>query len=107
MKRVTNRTRLEIVCDILNYCQSPQKKTQIAFHANLSYQMAIYYFEILVHSGLLKVDMPNDGSGDNKRSQQYLKTTPEGREALLALTAAAELLNSIFAESHKIRVVDR
>jgi hypothetical protein len=51
--------------------------------------------------------MPNDGSGDNKRSQQYLKTTPEGREALLALTAAAELLNSIFAESHKIRVVDR
>lgn len=103
MKRLTNRSRLEIVCDILACCLSPQKKMQVAYHVNLSYRQANYYLGILVARGLLAHDMR---ASLTDRGQRHLITTQEGRDTLQSLTGAVELLDSIFANSRNIRDVD-
>ncbi|WP_226986966.1 winged helix-turn-helix domain-containing protein [Candidatus Nitrososphaera evergladensis] len=95
MKRSANRSRVEIAYDILKLCLTPQKKTQIMYRANLSYEQANYYLAVFVTKGLLEQNMRQGVNDQGYR--QYLITTQKGRDVLQGLANAIELLDSIFA----------
>ncbi len=95
MKRANNRTRFEIIHDILALCSTPQKKTRIMSRTKLSYQQLEYYLMLLLGGGLLEYAMYEDVNDLGYR--QYLNTTQEGRRVLQVLRIAIETTNSIFA----------
>lgn len=54
-KFYSNRSRLEILSNILSLCVKEKKKTQIMYRANLSYQQLCLYLEFLTSMDLLSV----------------------------------------------------
>ncbi|AIF84125.1 putative transcriptional regulator [Candidatus Nitrososphaera evergladensis SR1] len=95
MKRTNNRTRFEIIRDILDLCLVPQKKTHIMSRANLSYEQTNYYLAVLIENGLLE-NGRREGVSD-LRHKQYANTTEKGRKVLQALASTIEATDSIFA----------
>lgn len=104
VKRLANRSRLEIACDVLRLCLVPQKKTKVIYGAGMSCAQANYYLSVLVAKGFLASDMRE--SVNDSVARPHLITTQLGRETLQSLTDAVELLDSIFANERKMWAVD-
>lgn len=105
VKRLANRSRLEIVCDVLRLCTVPQKKTKVIYGAGISCAQANYYLSVLVAKGFLAVDM-HEGVND-PIPRPHLITTQLGHEMLQSLTKVAEQLDSIFDNERKMWAVEK
>lgn len=52
---MTRRTHLEIIAEILRFCRTPQLKTRVMYHSNLSWKLAEEYLSALESKGLLQI----------------------------------------------------
>ena len=59
------RTMVDVMADILRVAAHPASKTQILYSANLSYEQAKKYCDLLVECGMLGKLAPN-GEGSDK-----------------------------------------
>ena len=80
-----HRARYAIVTDILETCKKPALQTHIMYKANLSYEGLKHYLNMLLESGLLRID------ADAESSRTYL-TTKKGIELLGHSRAIEDLL---------------
>ena len=55
------RSYLQVVRDILDFCQKPTRKTHIMYGCNLSYAQLQRYLGLLVDAGFLRTTEDNDG----------------------------------------------
>lgn len=74
------RSRVEIIADVLELCQTPQKQYSIILGAKLSSSAVIDYLKRLVESGLLEKSV-GMGVLDDTHALYY-QTTTNGREFL-------------------------
>jgi predicted transcriptional regulator len=101
-KRANNRTRFEIVHDILALCLSPQKQTQIMSSVRLSYNQTIYYLAVLLDNGLIESELRE--SVTDLGQTRYAKTTEKGRELLQMLASTIKATESIFETISKAKL---
>jgi predicted transcriptional regulator len=70
------RSKSEIMLDVLNICRSGASKTKIVYKANLNFNTATPYIDLLSKKGLLSI---REGSGT------FYETTPQGIEVMKTL----------------------
>ncbi|HKW03980.1 MAG TPA: winged helix-turn-helix domain-containing protein [Nitrososphaerales archaeon] len=58
-----NRSRMEILYDIVSAAKSPVKKTNLMYKSNLSFKQLELYLDFLVEQGLVEVKHEIDGPG--------------------------------------------
>ncbi len=71
-----NRSRTEIIANLLKIARNGSLKTHLMYGANLSYHMVNHYLGILLQSDLIREERSEDGS-----SKQY-RTTEKGFRCL-------------------------
>jgi predicted transcriptional regulator len=69
---MSRRTMIDVMADILRVAAHPCSKTQILYAANLSYEQARKYCELLVDSGMLSKQ-----EGGKNEGEKFL-TTADG-----------------------------
>lgn len=55
MAKTTNRSRTQIMAEILSLCRQPQTKTRVMYQTNLSTKMLKEYLTVLQSTGLLEI----------------------------------------------------
>ena len=70
------RSKSEIMLDVLNICRNGASKTKIVYKANLNFNMATPYIDLLSGKGLLRI---RDGPGT------LYETTPNGLDVMKTL----------------------
>jgi len=70
------RSKSEIMLDVLNICRNGASKTKIVYKANLNFNTATPYIDLLSKKGLLSI---REGSGT------LYETTPQGIEVMKTL----------------------
>ena len=83
-----HRSRDAIVLDILEYCIEPTLQTHIMYKANLSYATLKTYIDMLLQSGLLKVE------SSRKSTTKSFITTEKGREFIEHTRVVENLLST-------------
>jgi predicted transcriptional regulator len=58
-----NRSRMEILYDIISSSKSPARKTNLMYKSNLSFKQLELYLGFLVEQGLIEVRPEEGGSG--------------------------------------------
>ena len=58
-----NRSRMEILYDIVSASKSPAKKTNLMYKSNLSFKQLELYLGFLIEQGLIEVRPEESGSG--------------------------------------------
>ncbi len=71
-----NRSRMEIIANLLNIAKKGTLKTHLMYGANLSYLMVTEYLNILLGAGLIAEETSEDGA-----ARQY-KITEKGFQCL-------------------------
>ena len=74
--RFKNRSRMEIVANVLNIARSGALKTHLMYKANLSYMVVSQYLEFLTRSELIKETFDDQGM------VKLYQTTPKGLKYL-------------------------
>jgi len=70
---MTRRSRMDIIIDILQAANSGASKTKIVYQANLNFNLARQYLDLLREQGLIEV---------NPAGSSIYKTTAQGRRYL-------------------------
>jgi predicted transcriptional regulator len=83
-KRMTRRTYLAIMAEILNFCRKPQCKTRVMYHSNLSWKVFQKYISMLESKELLQVH----------HSPMKYVTTQEGLKFIEKWSQVADLLRA-------------
>src|SRR5579863_6817396 len=80
-RSMPRRTMVDVMADILRVAAHPCSKTQILYAANLSYEQARKYCDLLLECGMLsKVE------GNGKGGARFL-TTPSGSGFVMQMSA--------------------
>ena len=58
-----NRSRMEILYDIISAARSPVKKTNLMYKSNLSFKQLELYLGFLVEQGLIEAKPEDEGHG--------------------------------------------
>ena len=83
MMKTTNRSRTQIIAEILSLCREPQTKTRVMYQTNLSTRMLKEYLASLLSNGLLEIH----------HSKIKYATTQQGLKFLEKYRELAELLS--------------
>ena len=83
-ERKNNRSKIQIMGDVLNLATASIKKTHVMYRANLSYEQAHLYLGDLIEKRLVIQDVSRDGI--------VYRTTERGREFLQYYQRIAEFL---------------
>ena len=83
-ERKNNRSKIQIMGDVLALATAGIKKTHVMYRANLSYEQAQLYLGDLIEKRLVVQDVSRDGI--------VYRTTERGREFLLYYQRIAEYL---------------
>jgi predicted transcriptional regulator len=83
-ERKNNRSKIQIMGDVLNLATAGIKKTHVMYRANLSYEQAHLYLGDLIEKRLVIQDVSRDGI--------VYRTTERGREFLQYYQRIAEFL---------------
>jgi predicted transcriptional regulator len=78
-----NRSKSDITLEVLNVCRNRVSKTRIVYKANLNFNIATNYIDLLSEKGLLSI---SEGPGT------LYETTPQGMEAIKTLKQLSNLL---------------
>jgi predicted transcriptional regulator len=78
------RSRSDITLEVLNVCRNRVSKTRIVYKANLNFNIATTYIDLLSEKGLLSI-------GDGPRT--LYETTPQGIEAIKTLRQLGNFLS--------------
>ena len=81
---MVNRCRMQILAEILIFCEYPQMKTRIMYSNNMSWHMANYYL-----SELLSRDLMEEAHGNPTK---YV-TTKRGRDFVKKWNELEEVFN--------------
>jgi predicted transcriptional regulator len=82
MQKKTIRSNIEIMVEMLRFCEVPQNKTRIMYNTNLSWAMLQKYLSQLQSRGFLEVH----------HSQIRYATTPKGFEFIEKWSELTEFL---------------
>ena len=85
------RSYLQVVRDILVFCQRPTRKTHIMYGCNLSYEQLQKYLGLLVEAEFLRVT-----GGDGERMYSLAKS---GKEYVRHYGELAPMLEKIWPQS--------
>ena len=77
------RSRSDITLEVLNVCRNRVSKTRIVYKANLNFNIATNYIDLLSEKGLLSI---------SEGPRTFYATTPQGMEAIKALKQLSNLL---------------
>ena len=78
------RSKSDIMLDVLNVCRNGASKTSIVYRANLNFNTATPYIDLLSEKGLLNI---REGPGT------LYETTPQGMEAIKTLRQLSNFLS--------------
>jgi predicted transcriptional regulator len=78
------RSKSDIMLEVLNVCRNGASKTRIVYRANLNFNTATPYIDLLSEKGLLSI---KEGSGT------LYETTPQGMEAIKTLRQLSNFLS--------------
>jgi predicted transcriptional regulator len=81
-ERVSNRTREQIIAEMLAGLQSPVRRTEVMYSARLSYTQLKFYHAILLSRGLV-AKVAASAEGDGRYSGLWV-ATEKGRQYLQA-----------------------
>jgi len=73
------RDRYDIILDILETCVRGCKKTELIYRANLSFELAQKYLELLMNSGLLSFESTDRIYSLTKKGEETRKLLLEYR----------------------------
>lgn len=79
-----NRSKSDIMLEVLNVCRNRVSKTRIVYKANLNFNIATPYIDFLSEKGLLSI---------SKGSRTFYETTPQGIEAIKTLRQLSNFLS--------------
>lgn len=82
MPRFANRTRIEIIYEMLSVCLTPTSKTHIMYRCNMSLEQLNRYLDLLVSSILLR---------HSPKERKY-QTTEKGKEFIKQYEHLKDLL---------------
>ena len=85
---VANRTRTEIIAQILEIAKDATQKTRIMYGAYMSYSQAQEYLSILIGQGLIR----------HIREENKYKTTKKGMEFLKAVEKVNEIRSIAYGD---------
>lgn len=83
MVKTTNRSRMQIMAEILSLCKQPRTKTRVMYQTNLSTRMLKEYLAFLQSTGLLEIH----------HSETRYAATQKGLEFVEKYGELAELLS--------------
>jgi predicted transcriptional regulator len=72
-EKIKNRSKLDIIYDILASSTGGVKKTHIMSHANLSSEQMNYYFNTLLSHSLLDAEKDSDNNSIYKTTQKGIR----------------------------------
>jgi predicted transcriptional regulator len=78
------RSKSDIMLEVLNVCRNGASKTRIIYRANLNFNIATPYIDLLSEKGLLSI---RDGPGT------LYETTPQGMGAIKTLRQLSNYLS--------------
>jgi predicted transcriptional regulator len=78
------RSKSDIMLEVLNVCRKGASKTRIVYRANLNFNTATPYIDLLSEKGLLSI---REGPGT------LYETTPQGLEAINTLRQLRNFLS--------------
>jgi len=78
-----NRTRLDIMANILSITMTNTKKTHIMYKANLSYRQLQEYLEFLIRKNLLRYGEDGDFYKTSGRGVEFLKSFQVLKDSLM------------------------
>jgi predicted transcriptional regulator len=79
-----NRSKSEIMLEVLNVCRNGASKTRIVYKANLNFKIAIPYIDLLSGKGLLRI---------REGPRTLYETTPQGLEVIKTLRQLGTFLS--------------
>jgi predicted transcriptional regulator len=82
MAKITNRSRTQIMAEILNLCREPQTKTRVMYKTNLSTMMLKEYLSFLQLSGLLEIHHSRSKYAATEKGLKFLEKWRELAELL-------------------------
>ncbi|MGI0084167.1 MAG: winged helix-turn-helix domain-containing protein, partial [Nitrososphaerales archaeon] len=72
-----NRSRMEIIYDVISASKSPVKKTNLMYKSNLSFKQLELYLGFLIEQGLIEArpqeDVPGRTYGATSRGFQFMR----------------------------------
>ena len=83
-----NRSRTDIIADILRASLKGTNKTKLMYRSFLSYQQFKSYLEILVSRGLIEYDKKSDTYSTSAKGKAFLETLDALNEAIRIRKAA-------------------
>ena len=75
VQRDANRSRDQIIAEVLEQMLSPVQKTSVMYGAKVSYSQLAYYLELLLRWGLISTTTGVDGT-----NRTFFVTTEKGRK---------------------------
>jgi predicted transcriptional regulator len=82
------RSRLEVICDILNEALSGANKTRLMYQCNLNFMRFNSYLQELLTAGLI------ESVGSNPKGVLVYRTSNKGRELVEVLRKANEFMST-------------
>ena len=79
-----NRSKSDIMLEVLNVCRNRVSKTRIVYKANLNFNIVTPYIDFLSEKGLLSI---------SEGSRTFYETTPQGMEAIKTLRQLSNYLS--------------
>jgi len=79
-----NRSKSDIMLEVLNVCRNKVSKTRIVYKANLNFKLATPYIDFLSEKGLLTI---------SEGPRTFYETTPQGLEAIKTLKQLSNFLS--------------
>jgi predicted transcriptional regulator len=78
------RSKSDIMLEVLNVCRNGASKTRIVYKANLNFNTATPYIELLSEKGLVSI---------SEGPRTLYETTPQGMEAIKTLRQLGTFLS--------------
>jgi predicted transcriptional regulator len=82
------RSRIEVICDILNEALSGANKTRLMYQCNLNFMRFNRYLQELLDAGLIET------VGSNPKGIVLYRTSDKGRELVKVLRRANEFMST-------------
>jgi len=79
-----NRSKSDIMLEVLNVCRNRVSKTRIVYKANLNFNIVTPYIDFLSEKGLLSI---------SEGPRTFYETTPQGMEAIKTLRQLSNYLS--------------
>ena len=79
-----NRSKSDIMLEVLDVCRNRVSKTRIVYKANLNFNIATPYIDFLSEKGLLSI---------SEGPRTFYETTPQGLEAIKTLRQLSNFLS--------------